>query len=110
VAELRARRIFICEDINRPGESMMKKLMAIAAMSSVFALAGCPNDKNKNEKKADPATKVVDEKKPTEAKPTEAKPDETKPTEAKPTEAKPTEAKPEAKPAAKPDAKPAAKK
>lgn len=90
----------------------MTKLFAAAALTSLFALAGCPK-KAPDDKKVDPQTKVIDEAKPTEAKPTEAKPDETKPTEVKPTEAKPDETKPAAKadekPAAKTEDKPAAK-
>ena len=87
----------------------MTNLFAAAALTSLFALAGCPK-KAPDDKKVDPQTKVIDEAKPTEAKPTEAKPTEAKPDETKPTEVKPTEAKPdEAKPAAKADEKPAAK-
>jgi uncharacterized low-complexity protein len=103
-------------------EKSMKKLLAIAAMSSLVALTGCPRG-NKDEKKVDPATKVVDkpgetkpgetkpgEMKAGETKPGEAKPDETK-AETKPGEAKPDETKAETKPGeAKPEAKPVEKK
>ncbi|MBA2540202.1 MAG: hypothetical protein H0V17_11245 [Deltaproteobacteria bacterium] len=74
----------------------MTKLFAVAVVTSLIALTGCPRSKDK-EAKSDPVTKVIDEKKPDEAKPTDVK-TEVK-TEVKVDEGKPIEVKTEVKPA-----------